>query len=108
MGELERLGVQDSVHKRVKPTRAKDYVGALILTDTHPLGGSVTVQPERAARYMRAIDELLVEQSVVGSVSRVGLASLVGKLQFTAKVVPGGQLLLSLPYRSLSRFVDPA
>ena len=45
---------------------------------------------------------------MMGSVSRVGLASLVGKLQFTAKVVPGGQLLLSFPYRSLSRFVDPA
>lgn len=108
MRELERLGVQESVRKRVMPTRAKDYVGALIMTDTHPLGGSVTVQPERGARYARAIHELLEEHSLVGSVSRVGLASLVGKLQFTAKVVPGGQLLLSFPYRSLSRFVDPA
>ena len=87
------MGFADSEHKRVCPTTLKSYVGILIDSQEQ----TCRVEPSKVQKYTQAW-HTLKEAASKGAVSRLNLASVIGKLQHTAPLVRGGQQLLGAAY----------
>ena len=100
---LEDVGVRVSTHKTHYPSLVKDYIGREI----HSVPQHVTASVARIEKYTRAADELLGSVGAGGSVSRRGLAAVVGKFQFLAPLVKGGQNILAPIYRARDSFKEP-
>ncbi|KAK3242349.1 hypothetical protein CYMTET_47968 [Cymbomonas tetramitiformis] len=100
---LEDVGVWVSAHKTHYPSLVKDYIGREI----HSVPRHVTASGARVEKYTRAADELLGTLGGDGSVSRRSLAAVVGKFQFLAPLVKGGQNLLAPIYRARDSFREP-
>ena len=97
------LGIGVSDKKTQWPAKVKDYVGV----DIDSVRQTVSIRKERRARYIEAIDDLMRDidgPEGPSHLNRIKLASLVGKLQFCAELVPGGQAKLTHCYRARDNF----
>ena len=99
---FDQYGLEYSAKKNVWPSEQGEYLGVGL--DTEDCVATVTA--EKAAKYGRAIRELLEERRRCGDVGRRALASVVGKLMFASDVVPGLRALLAPCYWALQEFVE--
>ena len=79
------MGFADSEHKRVSPTKVKSYTGIEINSTDQ----TCRVESKKVRKYTQAW-QTLKEAASEWAVSRLNLASVVGKLQHTAPLVRGG------------------
>ena len=106
---LADYGVRCKASKIIQPTKRKEFVGLEI----DSVAQEVHITAARSAKYTAILDELIqcVEAQAAGGpegaaptsvpqVARRDFASLVGKLQFCAELVPGGQGHLTELYRA--------
>ena len=100
MNFMNVLGVEDSVSKRVLPSKLKSYIGFAVDSDSQ----EVRPEPKKIAKYTEALAEMRRDYPE-GVVPRKVWASVVGKLQHVAEVVQGGQQLLSAAYDARQNFV---
>ncbi|KAK3285577.1 hypothetical protein CYMTET_6827 [Cymbomonas tetramitiformis] len=101
--QLALLGVQASERKTFLPALAKEYVGREIHSDSQ----TVTLSRSRAEKYSAAVRELLRKYPPGSQIPRRELASVVGKLQFVAPLIVGGQNMLAPVYADRDAFVNP-
>ena len=99
---FDEYGLEYSAKKNVWPSESGDYLGVGLDTESCV----ATVTAEKAAKYGRAIRELLEERRRCGDVGRRALASVVGKLVFASDVVPGLRALLAPCYWAQQEFVE--
>jgi hypothetical protein len=97
---LHDLGIEDSEKKREHPKLAKLFTGFLINNETN----TVTISEERKKKYAQRIKDLLDLHRADGRVLRREHAEVIGKLQWLAPVVRGGQGKLSQLYFMLDGF----
>ena len=98
----EDLGVEVKRSKDITPTTAVDYTGIMIDT----VEQTAFITPERRVKYRENIEEFLQSHKVGDQVNRRELASVIGKLQWAAQVVSGGQLKLTRCYWCRDLFSD--
>jgi hypothetical protein len=98
---LSDLGFEDKASKRSLPATSLDILGFTVDT----VAQTVTVSAARCDRLVGEIDEFLAPSGT--DANRRELASIVGKLQWVAQIVHGGQLHLRRAYRARDAFVDP-
>ena len=99
---FDEYGLEYSAKKNVWPSERGEYLGVGLDTESCV----ATVTAEKAAKYGRAIRELLEEHRSCGDVGRRALASVVGKLSFASDVVPGLRALLAPCYWAQQEFVE--
>ena len=99
---FDMYGLEYSAKKNVWPSERGEYLGVAL--DTTVCEASVT--PERAVRYVRAIEALLEEQRGRGDVGRRALASVTGKLIFASAVAPELRSMLAPCYWAQQAFVE--
>ena len=103
---MSDLGLACSDKKTQWPAKVKEFVGVNI----DSVECAVSITPSRAAKYIAVLDQALHDLHHGDDphiINRSAFASIVGKLQFCAELVPGGQGLLSKLYHTrdnLSRF----
>ena len=104
MRVLADLGVDEKVSKRSRPSTSVELLGFVINT----VDQTVSLTSERCERYCSDIDDFLatVDESGDASCGRHALAAVVGRLQWCAQVVRGGQLHLRAAYRARDAFLD--
>ena len=98
-------GIKCSAKKTQYPAKIKEFVGINI----DSVKQEVSVTPLRAERYTAVLDDTIreLESGSKPTIGRADFASVVGKLQYCAELVPGGQGLLGELYRTrdnLSRY----
>ena len=98
---LEDLGLEDKPSKRSPPAMSLEILGFLVDTAEQ----TVTVTERRCAQLVDEISVFL--SSADADVGRREMASLVGKLQWVAQILQGGQLHLRRAYRARDDFVEP-
>ncbi|KAK3252520.1 hypothetical protein CYMTET_38183 [Cymbomonas tetramitiformis] len=106
MAKLEQLGlvgVGVSTKKTFMPATMKDFIGREI----HSIPQLVTTSSSRAEKYAGAVASLLDTYPEGTPVPRRQLAEVVGKLQFVAPLIIGGQNMLAPVYQSRDQFFDP-
>ena len=96
---LADLGIAEKASKRDYPSTRSVILGFEVDTDEQTVG----LTEERCRRYVGEIDTFLSNE---GDWSRRDLASIIGRLQWCAPVVAGGQLHLREAYRARDAFVD--
>ncbi|KAK3281431.1 hypothetical protein CYMTET_10781 [Cymbomonas tetramitiformis] len=101
--QLAALGVQASAQKTFLPASVKEYVGREI----HSESQTVTLSKARAEKYGAAVGDLLQKYPPGVQVPRRELAGVIGKLQFVAPLIVGGQNMLSPLYEARDAFVNP-
>lgn len=101
---LADLGLEEKVKKAILPAFLVAYCGVLI----DSLNMVVRITPERRAKLLALIQEFLKNHRKGTTMDRREIASLIGKLQFCATVVPAGQAYLTNSYACRDNFVNPA
>ena len=95
---MRDYGIKCSDKKTQLPAKVKEFVGI----DIDSVGQRVCVTPLRAVRYIAVIDETIDEltSGATRTINRSAFASVVGKLQYCAELVPGGQGRLAELYHT--------
>lgn len=97
------LGLEIKESKTEGPSKALCYTGLLIDSVLQ----TVTITAERAHDLAASLQGLLDEHSEGDPVDRVELASLIGRCQFCAGVIPGSQSHLVQASSARNAFVEP-
>ena len=98
----EDLGVEVKRSKDILPCTAVDYTGIMIDT----VEQTAYVTEERRLKYRQNTLDFLEKYKPGDQVSRRELASVIGKLQWAAQVIAGGQLKLTRCYWCRDLFCD--
>ncbi|KAK3278372.1 hypothetical protein CYMTET_13686 [Cymbomonas tetramitiformis] len=101
--QLAKAGIRVSEKKTQWPSQVKDYVGREI----HSVPQHVGAARPRVEKYVAAANKLLSDYPEGTPVPRQELAAVVGKFQFLAPLVKGGQNMLAPIYRARDDFTDP-
>ncbi|KAK3248236.1 hypothetical protein CYMTET_42297 [Cymbomonas tetramitiformis] len=102
--QLENIGVRVSAHKSQWPAKVKDYIGREI----DSVRQLVRASEARVRKYVTRAEGMLARWPVGTPVPRRELAAVVGKFQFLAPLIPGGQNMLTPLYRARDQFTDPS
>ena len=96
MDYFAELGVEESVKKRILPTKVKSYTGF----EVDSVCQTVMAEATKQSKYTMALDDLKASRTLGGEVNRRALSRVIGKYQHLTPVVQGGQQLLTEAYRS--------
>ena len=96
LGYFAELGVEESVKKRILPSKVKSYTGFVV----DSVAQAVTAEEAKQTKYAKALDELKASRTPTGEVNRLALSQVIGRYQHLTPVVQGGQQLLAEAYRS--------
>ncbi|XRB21013.1 reverse transcriptase domain-containing protein [Pseudoscourfieldia marina] len=97
---LRRAGVDVNPTKVDLPSKRQEYCGVVIDTERR----HITISDQRRADYSDTIRACLENSD--DKITRLQLASIAGKLQWTTMVLPGGQARLTAMYRSLYDIIE--
>ena len=97
---LDELGFAYKASKSIWPSTISTYIGFVIDSVRQTVGISET----RAATLAAEILNFASQADASPEVNRLDLASLVGKLQWVAQIVPQGQRFLRQSYRARDAF----
>eukprot|EP00854_Cymbomonas_tetramitiformis_P028437 gene28437-biopygen29531 len=101
--QLGRVGVRVSDKKTQWPSKVKDFIGREIHSEPQLVGASKS----RIDKYVKAATDLLTKYPPGTPVPRRELATVVGKFQFLAPLIKGGQNMLSPIYEARDTFTCP-
>ena len=98
----EDLGVEVKRKKDVYPCTCVDYTGIMIDTEKQ----IAFLADDRRNKYRDAVAEFLSSHKAGDKVNRREIASIIGRLQWAAQIVRGGQLKLTRCYWCRDLFCD--